>query len=83
MFQMNQTNASAKKKPTSPDINQLLSRFQKLAKETNPAASPTHPTLNVANTNTVPGPDTTLQKTVEQITPPAQTNTPRSTKKIL
>ena len=75
MYQMKQTNASAKKKPTSPGIDQLSSRFQTLAKETNPPASPTHPTLNVTNNNTVPGPNTTPQKMVRQITPPAQTNT--------
>ena len=76
MFQMKQTNASAKKKPTSPGIDQLSSRFQKLANETNLPASPINTTLNIANTNTVRGPDTTPQKTVEKITPPQQTNTP-------
>ena len=78
MYQMKQTNASAKKKnPTSTGIDQLSSRFQKLAKEKNPPAFPTPPTPKVANDNdnTIPGPDTASQEAVEKTTPPAQTNT--------
>ena len=74
MFQMKQTNASSRKKPTSPGIEQLSSKFQELAKDTNPPASLTHPTLNVENIKTTPGPDTM----VEQIIPPAQTDTPKT-----
>ena len=86
MFQWGQTNAqmskmktnvSTRRKLTSPGIKQLSSQFQELAKDTDPQTSLTHPTLGAENINTILGPDAPLQQTVEQITPPAQVDTPK------